>query len=231
MLAAELRTVNSCHEFIVKTDEPDYIDVLVPLGYGPLGDNPGEYLRRFPLHPEVEHIFDRFAQSLRPMLDQMSRRVETPWEAALELLCARAAHAGLEWFLIGSASIALRGIDVKPRDVDFVVPDQAQALAVYGDLLVNPPLFHTDTTFVGLWSGRAFAGARVEWVSFVHPTLDMWRRPNELGPDTQANLERIQWRDWVIRVPPLTTQLTITEQRGLEERAQAIKQHLAIVDG
>ena len=44
MLSADFRTVNSCHEFIVKTDEPDYVDVLVPVGYGPLGDTPGEYL-------------------------------------------------------------------------------------------------------------------------------------------------------------------------------------------
>jgi hypothetical protein len=164
------------------------------------------------------------------MLDQMIRRTPAPWEDALEVLCDRAASAGLDWFLIGSASVAARGVDVAPRDLDFVVPDQAAALAVYGDLLINPPLFHTDTTFVGLWSGRAFTGARVEWVSYVHPTLDAWWQPNELGTDAQARLEEIRWRDWTIRVPPLELQLAISEQRGLDDRVRAIRQRLARVD-
>jgi hypothetical protein len=227
MLAADFRTINSCHEFIIKTDEPEYLAVLRQLGYGPLGDSPDEYLRRFPIYQGADQVFERFSESLRPLLDQMCRRVETPWEDALEVLCNRAARADLEWFLVGSASLALRGIDVKPRDVDFVVPDQSRALEVYADLLVAPPLFHTDTTFVGYWSGRAFAAARLEWVSFVHPTLDSWWGPNELGAHAQANLEHIQWRDWTVRVPPLVSQLAITEERGLEDRALAIRQHLA----
>jgi hypothetical protein len=51
---------------------------------------------------------------------------------------------------------------VVPRDVDFVVSDQNRSLAAFGDLLINPVLFHPDKTFVSSWSARAFADARLE---------------------------------------------------------------------
>jgi hypothetical protein len=226
MLEAAFRTINGCHEFIIRTDEPDYLETLIQLGYGPLSSDPDEHVRRFPEFDDVDATFQRFSAHLRPWLDQMSRRTPTPWEDALATICCRAADADLDWFLLGSTSLAVRGIPVHPRDVDIAIPDQARALEVFGDLLVGPPLFHKDTTFVSYWSGRAFAEARIEWISFIHPTLDSWMWPNEVGEYAQRHLETVPWRDWTLRVPPLAVQLEITEQREMPERAALIRAHL-----
>jgi hypothetical protein len=110
-----------------------------------------------------------------------------------------------------------------PRDIDFVVADHDRARAAFGDLLINPPLFHPDRTFVSSWSGRAFADARLEWISCVHPRLDSWMWPNEVGQYAASRLETIHWRQRTIRVSPLDLHLEVAEQRGLTERAAAIR--------
>ena len=223
VLSTELRTADGCHEFVIRTDEPDYLAELTQLGYGALGDEDDAFLRRFPLSDDAGAIFENFTRCVEALLDHASGRTPTPWEDALELVCDRADRAGIEWFLVGSASVAARGIDVMPRDVDFVVADQDRALAAFGDLLINPPLFHPDKTFVSSWSGRAFADARLEWISFVHPRLDSWMWPNEVGQHAASHLETIRWRQRSIRVSPLDLHLEITERRGRTDRAAAIR--------
>jgi hypothetical protein len=218
-----LRTADGCHEFVIRTDEPDYLAELTQLGYGALGDEDDAFLRRFPLCVDADAIFENFTRCIGALLDQVSRRTRTPWEDALEHVCDRAERAGIEWFLVGSASVAARGIDVIPGDIDFVVSDQNDALAAFGDVLINPVLFHPDKTFVSSWSGRAFEDARLEWISFVHPGLDSWMWPNEVGQYAVSHLETIRWRQRSIRVSPLELHLEIAEQRGFTDRAAAIR--------
>jgi hypothetical protein len=223
VLSTELRTADGCHEFVIRTDEPDYLAELTQLGYGALGDEDDAFLRRFPLCVDADAIFENFTRCIGALLDQVSRRTRTPWEDALEHVCDRAERAGIEWFLVGSASVAARGIDVIPGDIDFVVSDQNDALAAFGDVLINPVLFHPDKTFVSSWSGRAFEDARLEWISFVHPRLDSWMWPNEVGHYAVSHLETIRWRQRSIRVSPLELHLEIAKQRGFTDRVAAIR--------
>jgi hypothetical protein len=63
---------------------------------------------------------------------------QTPWEQALEEFLARVEGSGLDWFLYGPRALAVRGIDVDPRDLDFNVSDAYLAGRLFADLLVEP---------------------------------------------------------------------------------------------
>ena len=43
------------------------------------------------------------------------------WEAPLEMLAQKFNEKGVEWYVVGSVGDALRGVDVKPHDIDIVV--------------------------------------------------------------------------------------------------------------
>src|SRR5438094_1225846 len=225
MLRTEMRTKFGHIEFVVVTDEQDFQDVLPGLAYSP--GTQGEYSRRFPAANDAERIYANFAQCAAALLAQTARRQPAPWEAALEQLAVTLDGAGVRWFLIGSSALAVRGIPVTPRDIDFVVDDHHRTADALADSLIEPPLFDADRKWIAAWFGRTFLGARVEWVADVYPDLDEWGWPNEIGPTAVSSLEGVSWRGRELIVTPLDVQLAVSERRELKDRVDAIRAYQA----
>lgn len=183
----------------------------------------GVFVRRFP--GEARHVdrawpnFERHAEAL---VLQAAREAEVPWREALSALLHRVARADLDWWLAGSAALAVRGLDVGPRDFDLVTDAAgAQRLGeLLADVLVEPVA--PVTGWFCDWFGRAFLGARVEWVGGVHRSVDE-PEPTDFGPAAAARLATVRWDGFDVRVPPLDLQLAVTERRGLAQRAARIR--------
>ena len=143
-----------------------------------------------------------------------------PWQDALAEVCRRLDGAGVDWWLTGSAALAVRGIPVTPGDLDLVVSDE-DAHRV-GDLLLDcliEPVAPAD--WFCRWWGRAVLGARVEWVGGVGPSADR-PEPTDFGLVAAARLETVRWREYDVRVPPLELQRAVSSRRGLVERVRLI---------
>jgi hypothetical protein len=129
----------------------------------------------------------------------------------------------LKWWLSGSAALAVRGIDVAPRDLDFAVADAHALERLLQDALVEPVTRMHD--WVATWFGRAFLGALVEWVSVVQtPFFD--GNGLEQGEEAGSRLELVNWEGHVVPVTPLDLQLVVAEQRGQRDRAEKIRRRL-----
>ena len=131
---------------------------LVALGFGP------DLVRRYP--PGTRH-FDRAVANTGLWLDEMVRqritRTAPGWAAALGDLLDRAGQAQVPVAVIGGVALAVRGVDMRPGDIDVITTvEGADALAdCYQDVLVVPV---ADQPGFGIW-GRAFTGGiRVEWL-------------------------------------------------------------------
>ena len=129
--------------------------------------------------------------------------------------------------LVGSAALAVRGLDVAPGDLDLIV-DSAGAQRL-GDILLDSLIepVRPTTGWVGDWFGRAFLHASVEWVGGMSPAVDL-PAPTDFGPTAAARLETVRWRGHNLRVPPLDLQLAVSERRGLADRAALIRQAMAL---
>jgi hypothetical protein len=169
--------------------------------------------------PHAATAAARFELCAEAMVRQTARLDPAPWRAALAMLLERA--SGLEWWLAGSAALAVRGLAVEPRDLDVIATaDAADALAeALADVLVEPP---DDGGLLGERWFRAFGAARIECVGGVHASLE----PCDFGVEAGSRREEIEWEGAVIRVPPLALQLAATEARGLHERAALIREAL-----
>lgn len=144
-------------------------------------------------------------------------RGRTPWPR-----CAGGfSPAGVDWWLAGSAALAVRGAPLIPGDLDLVVsgPDSIRTGHLLADGLIEP-VTRSDWE-LSRWWGRAFVHARIEWVGGVTAAAD---KPeiSDFGPAAAAALQVVRWRAWDIRVPPLALQRAVSVRRGLPGRVALI---------
>jgi hypothetical protein len=223
MLETELRPSDDGVAFVVRTSEARYAEALEALVFTRAAD---EFIRVFPSDArDLDAIHQRFATRLEDILEQTTGRLAAPWQEALAELAARLEPTGVFWFVCGSAALAARGIPVQPRDVDFVTSDHAGVAAALSDALIEPPSRDAGRAWIAEWFGRAWIGARVEWISGVYRDVDEWPVPNEFGPTAASRLERIEWNGRALLLSPLDLQRAVSRQRGLDDRVGAIDRY------
>jgi hypothetical protein len=223
-LRAELRVAGDVAEFVVVTSEPVYRDGIVHMGWCPAAND--VFIRRLAGDLDVDRIFDNFARHLEEMLLQRTRLRGVPWQHALEEFLGGVNGVGLDWWLYGTGALAVRGMDVEPGDLDFVVDDAQLAGRIFSDLLVEP-VTQLDG-WVAAWSGRAFHGAIFEWIANANPSGAA--RPHEQEPAAARHLDTIVWRGHPIRVPKLALQLDVAIKRGQHHRAGLIRAAISRTD-
>ena len=163
-------------------------------------------------------VYPRFAACAGDLLDQTAALARPRWEDALETLLDRAGEG--DWWLGGSGALAVRGVEVVPRDLDLVTSQAgAEELAHRLDDLLVEPLTVRDG-WIATHFARTFAGARIEWIGGVSVDAAGAR---DFGPAAEERLETVRWRGRAIRVPPLDLQLVSARARGLAERVTAIE--------
>ena len=200
----------------------DLADDLVPAArksaFTPAGDH---WARTFPRDaPHLDRAWANFQRLAEPWLRQAAGLDPVPWQDALAEVCRRLIPARVDWWLTGSAALAVRGAALTPGDLDLVVSG-ADASRV-GDLLLDAlvePVVPVDWFCESF--GRAVLGAPVEWVGGVGPAADE-PETTDFGPVAAARLETVPCRDWEIRVPPLDLQRAVNARRGLNERVRMI---------
>lgn len=130
-------------------------------------------------------------------------------------------RASVDWWLAGSGALAVRGVRVEPRDLDLVVSEDhaLRASAALEDVLIEPSVVAAWP--VSRWFGRAWLGARVEWVAGVYATVDQ-PFPTDFGPAAAASLDLVEWEGFAVRVPSLELQRDVSAQRGLTDRVALI---------
>jgi hypothetical protein len=219
-LATEIERVGERARFVVGASDRLYQDRLEHLGY--LGIGGDRFATRwFRDSPSIPRYHERFAASIEQMVLQSARLVRIPWEEGLLEFLRRIDDSGLEWWLYGSAALAVRGIDITPGDIDVNVSDAHRVGRIFDDLLVTP--VEELEGWAAKRLGRAFHEAIVEWLSEPHPEKDDPANPCEYGPHVAERLETVEWRGRRLRVPPLAVQLAVSERRGLADRVQSIR--------
>lgn len=183
----------------------------------------GGWLRRIGCSAEAaEPALANMNRFMPQLLRQAADLDPVPWQEALDEVCRRSAAAGgVDWFLGGSAALAVRGAPVRPHDLDLIVSDADSVK--FGELLADgilEPVAKGEWP-LSIWWGRAFLHARVEWAGGMTPAADE-PEITDFGPTAASLLEIVTWRDWQLRVPPLHLQRAVSARRGLADRVAII---------
>jgi len=156
------------------------------------------------------------------MLRQAAGLEPVPWREALSELCRRTSGIECDWWLTGSAALAVRGAPIEPGDLDLVCSgDAALHLGrVFADAMIEP-VARADSGWISNYWGRAFLSARIEWIGDPKPEVDS-PSPCDFGPAAASRLETVAWAGWQLRVPPLDLQRAVSLRRGLTDRVRLI---------
>jgi hypothetical protein len=183
----------------------------------------GEWRRGYPADtPGLDSCWQNFTRCAELMLRQAARLEPVPWRETLRELCRRTSGRESSWWLAGSTALAVRGAGIEPGDIDLVCSgDGAVSLgAIFADALIEP-VAYDSSSFLGDYWGRAFPGARLEWVGTPKAGVDSpW--PADFGPFAASRLETVTWEGWPLRVPPLDLQRAVSQRRGLASRVALI---------
>lgn len=209
----------SWHVLQVVDADPGQREALKKLGFGP------ELVRRY---PQGTRYFDRAVANLRQHLGQIVRQsiagASPGWAGPLADLLRRAGQAGIPLAVVGSVALAVRGVDVRPGDIDVMTTlEGADVLGdCYHDVLVVPV---ADQPGFGRW-GRAFTGGVcVEWLG--NPA-SVQEGPWPLAASAwsvASPFEEVSWGEWILRVPPLDVQRRVEVHRQRPDRVAAIDEH------
>ena len=185
------------------------------------------FARSFPAPVEdLDRIYANFCRNIEAMLRHVAREEQVPWESALHSWLKQLEGQDVNWFLGGSAALAVRGLEVGPRDIDIITDAcGAQRLGeIFAHALVEPVI--PVNGWICDWFGRTFIEARIEWVGNVAPFVDH-PEPSDFGPTAASQLESVIWKGYELQVPPLDLQLAVSERRGLVQRAEAIRRFIS----
>jgi hypothetical protein len=169
----------------------------------------------------VEQAVANLRQGLDEMVRQRIDKTPAAWAAALRDLLSRAGQAPVQIAVVGSVALAVRGVDVRPGDIDVLTTmEGADALGeAYRDVLVVPVA--TEPGF-GRW-GRAFTGGiRVEWLGTTASVQEGPWPLNAAEWSIASPFDEIWWENRSLRVPPLELQRRVEVQRQRLDRVAAI---------
>ena len=227
MMLTECRAVGREVLFVVLDLPERYQQAASTIGFEPVENG---FARRFPAESRhLDRAYANFSRLVEDLFLTEAGESAKRWDVALEALLGAVRGHDLNWYLVGSASLAVRDLDVAPGDIDLAVDaDGANQLAdILSDALIEPII--PVSGWICDWWGRAFLGCRVEWVGAVHPSVDT-PLPTDFGPTAASRLETVAWRGHTLRVPPLDLLLAISERRGLAGRASRIREAIGKQD-
>jgi hypothetical protein len=172
--------------------------------------------------PHLDRCWENFSECAAAMLRQAARLDPVPWREALCEVCERTADIGLDWWLTGSAALAVRGAPIEPGDLDLVctAKEAVRLGEIFADALIEP-VTECDADWISAYWGRAFRAARIEWIGDPRAAADR-PLPSDFGPVAASRLQTVRWERWLIRVPPLDLQRAVSERRGLTQRVAII---------
>ena len=208
--------------FLVTEIDPALHAAARAVALEPMDDGFG---RVFPANqPHIDQIFRNFARHIEAFILQKADLRPAPWAETLLAFCQIVEDQQIDWWLTGSAALAVRGLRVAPRDLDLVVaPASARSLEhLMLPYMIEPPRpgFISDTFC------RAFLHACVEWCAGIDERADQ-HMVGDVGLVAQSRLETAPWRGYDIRVPPLDLQLAVNRARGLQDRVALIEQAMS----
>ncbi|MBA4383234.1 MAG: hypothetical protein C0410_00715 [Anaerolinea sp.] len=217
------KTKGSNTAFIFLDVEPEYHDIMRNLYYNPVEEG---FAKVYPSDtPNLDRIYLNFERYAKEMVFQTARIHPVEWDKSLSAFLQIIEDSSIDWWLTGSAALAVRGLDVVPGDLDLVVDDTSASKLgeLLSDYIIEP--LQPSPGWIWNWFGRAFLYARLEWVGGVNESADS-SQVSDFGPTAAKRLEVVNWHGKDLRVPPLDLQLEVSKRRGLVERAEKISRFL-----
>lgn len=140
------------------------------------------------------------------------------WNKVLLLLAQKFSNNGIEWYIIGSISEAVLGMNIKPHDIDIIVHtrDFYKVKSIFPDYVVEPFVDNKGTWLVRYFGRLCIDGAIVDIAADKKMNLE----------NHQHQYDKVSWHDYDIFIEPLQVRYQTELDRNREERIMAIEEYM-----
>lgn len=195
--------------FCVEDAEIAYEDNIQAAWFTKIG---GKFLKIYPHDIEDKQLLKvNFSHLGEPMF-----KAGGQWESVLLTFAEKCRANGIEWYIIGSVSEAVVGVDIKPHDMDIVVHvrDFYRVKSIFLDFLIEPFVDNKGTWLVRYFGRLCLNGVMID-----------------IAADHRMNKENhtydsISWNGYNLEVEPLKARYAIELQRDRKDRIRAIEDYL-----
>jgi hypothetical protein len=213
-------------EFIycVENAEGKILDNLLSDSYWTKTDN-GKFIKVYPMDtswddawylvPEYkEAVINNFANFGQSWLEGIF-----DWKKVLLFLAQKFTENGIEWYIIGSVSEAVLGVDIIPHDIDIVVhtKDFYKTKDLFHEYVIEPLVDNKGNWLVRFFGKLCIDGAGVDIAADDKMNIE----------NHQPRYEKTTWKGYDVFVLPLKSRHEIEIQRDRKDRIRAIEEFIS----
>ena len=169
---------------------------------------------------EKELVSKNFTRLGQAMFESMLLGFD--WEKPLEMLAQKFNENGIEWYIVGSVGDTVRGIAVKPGDMDIVVHTRdfnkvkEICYSNFPDSVVLQFLDNQKLCPLRCFGRLFLAGALVDIAAD-----ETWNLENR-----QPKYEKVSWNGYDLYIDSLKLRYQIEKARNRTDRIQAIEEFM-----
>ncbi|MBN1409726.1 MAG: hypothetical protein JW969_02705, partial [Spirochaetales bacterium] len=154
------------------------------------------------------------------------KRTQENLDASLQWLTEGLKRRKVKWWLAGSGALYVRGLEVKPHDLDVMTYKTGiEAIRrMVSPYIVEP--FHHVNGWVVKGFGVVHYRTRIDFAFEPEDWVDD-NGPVDFGPHAQSHLEKVVWHGHEILVPPVELHIAPNEARGRHDRVALIKNYMS----
>ncbi|WBW97038.1 nucleotidyltransferase domain-containing protein [Oceanirhabdus sp. W0125-5] len=163
------------------------------------------FIKEYPNSVEDKKLVSSNFQRLG---EEMFTGKNSDWKAALDMFARECNKKHIEWYLIGSAADAARGVQLNPHDIDIMVntKDFYRVRDLFKEYIVEPFVDNEGTWVVRYFGRLCICGMQVDIAA------DHTRDANNY------DYEKEKWNDYVLYMEPFESRYQTEIMREREER-------------
>jgi len=148
-----------------------------------------------------------------PKLGESMFKGNGDWKKALLIFASKCEESNIDWYITGSVSEAVMGVNIKPHDIDIVthVNDFYRVKKIFKEYMIEP---FVDNN--GAWIVRYFGRLCIEGVQLDIVADDSRNKEN-------YGYQNVGWNNYRLYIEPLETRYNIELERGRIDRSSLIK--------
>jgi len=167
---------------------------------------------------DFEHCAENFTKYGEISIKQQLKIVEAPWRKALDLFIADMKKIDVDWYIHGSAAMALWGIEVAPKNLNIIVPN-------YSDFdKVREAFYKLALTPIERCDNWIMSGGGT---IFMEANIGIWLHNKELEPYDMSGLEQIDYNSEKFFISSLEMLRQDNEYYGRPERVRLIEERMS----
>ena len=186
----------------------------------------GKFVKKYPLNTGFDdawYLDAEYKETVKRNFARLGKEwIEGifDWRHVLNELAQAFSENDIEWYILGSASEAVLGVDITPHDIDIAVhtKDFYKAKALFRGHVIEPLSDNHGSWLVRYFGKLCLGGACVDVAAD-----EKLNRENNPG-----QYEKATWNGYVVYITPLKERYETEKQRNRKGRIKAIEEFMKL---